>query len=200
MPIDRHRAKYSLSTDSHHPTHRPRMPDTPVIARFAPREWRTYRDLRLRALADSPDAFGSTLEAESGRAEADWARRLEEADARADLPLVAHIGGEGVGLAWGRLRDDEPKVAHLYQVWVAPEYRGRGVGQMLLDAAMAWARVSGARTLALDVTCGDSPATRLYVRAGFRPAGDPVPLRAGSSVSVQPMQLALDNEIATDTE
>ena len=33
----------------------------PVIRSFLSHEWRTYKNLRLRALADSPDAFGRTL-------------------------------------------------------------------------------------------------------------------------------------------
>jgi hypothetical protein len=33
----------------------------PEIRAFAPHEWRIYRDLRLRALSDSPDAFVRTF-------------------------------------------------------------------------------------------------------------------------------------------
>lgn len=35
--------------------------------RLGRHEWRVYRDLRLRALSESPDAFGSTSERESRR-------------------------------------------------------------------------------------------------------------------------------------
>jgi GNAT superfamily N-acetyltransferase len=79
---------------------------------------------------------------------------------------------------------------------VAPEHRGRGAGQLLLEAVLTWARAAGARDLALDVTRGDTPAVRLYARAGFRPAGDPKPLRAGSPLTVQPMRLALNDALA----
>lgn len=43
------------------------------IRRFKPAEWHTYKTLRLRALDDSPDAFGSTLEVELARALSSWA-------------------------------------------------------------------------------------------------------------------------------
>src|SRR5882724_11016768 len=93
-----------------------------------------HRDLRLRALADSPDAFGSTLAQEGVRPDTDWAHRLaSSADARVNLPLVAEMRGELVGLAWGRIDMSDPDVAALYQMWVAPTYRGRGVGRKLLE-------------------------------------------------------------------
>lgn len=168
------------------------MSPSPSVHRFAPHEWRTYRDLRLRALADSPDAFGSMLERESARSDAEWARRLEAgAQSSTDLPLVARFGQEAVGLAWGWTRDSEPDVAYLFQVWVAPEHRRQRIARMLLDAVVDWARERGAHYVALDVTCGDSPAMRLYTQAGFRPSGDPQPLRPGSPLLKQPMRLAL---------
>jgi len=55
------------------------MSASPAAHRFAPHEWRIYRDLRLRALADSPDAFGSTFERERDRPDAEWADRLARA-------------------------------------------------------------------------------------------------------------------------
>lgn len=95
------------------------------IRRFAPEEWCTYRDLRLRALAESPDAFGSTFAHERARPDAEWAARLDAgARSPAEAPLLAERDGEPVGLAWARLEEGAAGVARLYQVWVAPEHRG----------------------------------------------------------------------------
>lgn len=170
------------------------MAEVPSIRILAADDWRLYRDVRLRALADSPDAFGSTLGAEAGRPDAEWAWRLASgADVRVSLPLVAELGGALVGLAWGRIDASTPDVAALYQMWVAPTHRGRGVGQKLLETVIAWATAQNAAFLELGVTCGDSPARRLYERAGFKPLGEPQPLRSGSTLLAQLMRLALKN-------
>jgi ribosomal protein S18 acetylase RimI-like enzyme len=85
----------------------------------------------------------------------------------------------------------QPDVVYLYQMWVDPTARRSGVGRMLLDAAIAWATGASARCLRLSVTCGDTPAARLYAGSGFRPRGDPEPIRPGSRVMAQPLQLEL---------
>jgi ribosomal protein S18 acetylase RimI-like enzyme len=162
------------------------------VRRLAAREWQTYRELRLRALAESPDAFRSTLEEEAGYPEARWRERLAaDADSGSALPLVGELGRAPVGLAWGRIEPFVPDVAHVYQMWVAPEARGGGIGRMLLDAIVEWARASTARSVSLGVTCGDTPANRLYRAAGFVPVGVAEPLRRGSPKLAQPMTLRL---------
>src|SRR5688500_5691758 len=131
----------------------------PSVRRFGADEWRAYRDLRLRALADSPNAFGSTLEAEQGRSDADWAARLSAgADSEWSLPLVATDGDEMVGLVWGRIDPLTPETAYVYQMWVAPEARFLGCGGLLIEAVIAWARQARAECVALNVTSGDTPA------------------------------------------
>ncbi len=165
---------------------------TVTVRRFTPDEWGLYRDLRLRALQDAPDAFGSTYAHECQRADADWRTRLADGAASSrELPLVAEVDGEPCGLAWARLPDEEPAVAHLYQMWVAPERRGHGVGRALLDMAVEWARASGAHAMRLDVTVSNSPAVELYERAGFRPVGNPKPLRPGSTLLSRSLQRSL---------
>jgi len=167
------------------------MIHTPNIRTFAQPEWATYKDLRLRALADSPDAFGSTLAREQYLSDADWSGRLAGGANSWDLPLVAEVDGEPIGLAWGRIEKSNPDVANLYQMWVAPSYRRLGAGKMLLDAVIAWARAKNASYLELGVTCGDSPARRLYSRAGFEPVGQPQLFRPGSELLGQMMRLKL---------
>ena len=94
-------------------------------------------------------------------------------------------------MAWGRVQEADRRDVHVYQVWVAPEHRGRGVGQALLGAVIAWARESGVRQISLDVTCSNTAAMRLYARAGFLPTGEPEPLRPGSPLMKQGMRLEL---------
>jgi len=164
----------------------------PIVRRLEAHEWRRYRDLRLRALGESPDAFGTTLEGARQLSDAHWAERLASgAASERSLPLVVEEGDAFVGLAWGGIDPAAPGAAYVIQMWVAPEVRGLGCGAMLLDAIAAWARDAGARSVTLSATCGDTPAMRLYLRAGFQPVGDPEPLRRGSTLLAQPMRLDL---------
>jgi len=164
----------------------------PSVRRYEPDEWPAYKSLRLRSLAESPDAFGSTLEREQGFSDEVWASRLTDGVAAGtSLPLVAERDGSPVGLASGRIDPATPERADVYQMWVAPEARGAGIGAMLLDAVIAWARDSSASNLFLAVSCGDTPARRLYERAGFAAVGAPSPLRPGSQVEAQEMRLSV---------
>src|SRR5690606_6176207 len=103
---------------------------------------------------------------------AEWSARVASGTASGwDRPLTAQIGVRAIGLAWGKLEPTEPELAHVYQTWVAPAFRRLGVGRLLLEDLTAWARAAGAQHLCLSVTCGDSSAMRLYLRAGFKPNG-----------------------------
>lgn len=173
------------------------MPDgsggaAPSVRRFEAREWRAYRELRLRALANSPDAFGSTLAAEQDRPDAEWARRLKAGmDERSQLPLVVELDGSSIGLAWSRVDAADRRLAHIHQMWVDPACRRRGAARLLMNTIASWARSIDVQTLALDVTCDNVAATRLYREMGFVPVGEPEPLRPGSALLGQGMQLAL---------
>ena len=65
--------------------------------------------------------------------------------------------------------DEEVAVVHLLAV--APDERGRGVGDALVDGAKAAARARRARSLRLDVLAHNEPAVALYLRCGFTDLG-----------------------------
>lgn len=160
-----------------------------TIRPLAAAEWPIWRALRLRALADSPDAFGATLADAQARTDKTWQALLARTVASADhLPLVAEVDGQLAGLTWAQV---EGGIATVYQVWVAPEFRGRGIAQALLERAVAWARERGAAAVELDVTVGDTPAVRLYRRMGFVETGAAVPMASRDGLLEQAMRLLL---------
>jgi putative acetyltransferase len=70
-------------------------------------------------------------------------------------------------------RDPHPASRHVADLglMVAAEHRRRGIGTMLLDAAVTWARVAGVSKLELHVFPWNEPALRLYESFGFEREG-----------------------------
>jgi ribosomal protein S18 acetylase RimI-like enzyme len=173
-------------------------PSPPLIRTLEASEWAQYREIRLRSLADSPDAFCSKFAAEEALSPAVWTARLYAAAASTnDNPLVAELDGNIVGLLWAKVDAANDSIVNIFQVWVAPESRGRGVAAALFDEAIAWARRKNGQTLQLSVTCGDTSAVRLYARIGFENDGPPT-RREGSSLMEQSMRLDLASSPVVD--
>jgi GNAT superfamily N-acetyltransferase len=128
-------------------------------------DWRSVRDVRLRALEDAPDAFGSTHAREEGFSEADWTRRLSREDC---VTFLARLGDRTAGIAGGQ---QERASVELVSMWVDPAARGNGVARTLVEAVVEWARNVGEERVRLWVTAGNDSAYRLYERCGFVATG-----------------------------
>lgn len=140
---------------------------TPInVKRLAADEGLRLRTIRLRALADALDAFGTTYDEAVAQPLDSWTAQLQEI-----ATFVAVVDGEDVGLVRGAHDDLQPDAAWLISMWVSPEVRGQGVGEALTDAVVEWARNSGARRVLLDVGDHNQPAIALYARKGFEPNG-----------------------------
>jgi RimJ/RimL family protein N-acetyltransferase len=91
-------------------------------------------------------------------------------------PDAAVFVVEEDGEVLGRLslaRDPHPASRHVADLglMVSVRARRRGIGRMLLDEAVAWARSSGIRKLELHVFPWNEPALRLYESFGFEREG-----------------------------
>lgn len=136
------------------------MPST--LRRLEPGDWATWRDMRLAALSDSPRVFASSLAKEQSYAESDWRDWLDPARG-----LKAVVEGR-TGLVGAWVPGDRHGAVELYSMWVHPRWRGRGVGDLLVEEVLAWAGENGHPRVDLWVTEGNAPAERLYQRHGFR--------------------------------
>ncbi len=79
-------------------------------------------------------------------------------------------------------------VLDLAKMAVHAEARGRGYGDLLLEAAVDFARRAGARTLMLISNSGLEPALRLYAKHGFCQ----VPLQGSHGYARADVQMELD--------
>ena len=159
---------------------------------IASRDWPAYREVRLNALKDSPQAFGATWEQEAVLPEEDWsARTLASESGQSGRGFFAITRDEVCGLVWCLLSDSDPRIAHIYALWTAPSVRGQGAGRALLEQCIAWAKGKGVRNIRLSATKNESPAMLLYKSRGFYPVGEPEFLRPGSDLKTQKMELNL---------
>ena len=76
------------------------------------------------------------------------------------------LTGEMAGLCLGSLV--QSRVAHITQLCVGPNYRGRGLGRQLLSRASQEYRRHGCDAVSLTVTASNEGAIRLYESMGFR--------------------------------
>ena len=156
------------------------------VSAIGPDDWRLWRGLRLEALAEAPNAFGSTLADWSGERDTEtrWRARLTAVP----FNVVAYLDGKAAGIASGADTDEED-ARELISMWVAPFARGRGVADALVREVIRWTREQRAAKLVLAVVEDNARARRFYRRLGFLDAGAGYPAERGAVE--QPMVLTL---------
>ncbi|HEU4676143.1 MAG TPA: GNAT family N-acetyltransferase [Motilibacteraceae bacterium] len=125
-------------------------------------DWQVWRGLRLRALEEAPYAFGSRFTEWQDAPEERWRARLTEVP----LNLVGDYSGQPAGMTSLTAVDDAGD-AELISMWVAPEARGRGMGDALISSAVSEARRARAHRVVLWVVQDNRRAEQLYRRHGF---------------------------------
>ncbi len=142
--------------------------------------------VRLRSLADAPYAFGpGAFEEESALPDSHWhqlAAQVGGQDPQWRDRCASYVALDGDD-AWGTvtcyLCPQVPRRAWVSAAWVDPRYRGRGLGRLLVDAAIAWA-TARAHHLRLWVDDTNPSAVEFYRALGFVPTGENQPVSPGS--------------------
>jgi GNAT superfamily N-acetyltransferase len=150
-----------------------------------PDDWQVYRDIRLRMLRETPDAYGASYADEAAFPESLWRQRVTH-----PMLFLALNQEEVVGTATGLPAADG--TVEVVAMYVAPEARGRGCAGLLLDAVAASARQREAHRLLLRVTRGNRAASRCYTRYGFRPTGRAWPMERNPELTEVELGLELD--------
>ena len=129
-------------------------PLRPVLKpyRFDPRRF-------LPARPGTPEGYASFI-----------STQLEDLD---KAVLVAEVDGDAVGYAFAAVEGYDYMALRgpagvLHDIIVDPEHRGRGVGRLLLEAALAFFRSRGVPRVVLFTAEQNEAAQRLFASMGFR--------------------------------
>ncbi len=143
-----------------------------------PVEWAVWKNLRLEALQNSPESFGAVFAEEAQWSEAEWKKGLESGT------IFGAFSGDGLVGCAGFYSFDSIKKKHkgtLWGMYVQPQERGKGVGDMLVQAVIAHAKK---HVMQLHLACviTNVGAIKLYQRHGFLLYGtEPRSLRMGET-------------------
>ena len=141
------------------------------IEPISPKLVELYKSVRLRALKESPLAFGSTYAKESQLSEAEWQNRATRLNGVRSAGYLAIDDAVGCGIALGFVDENDETRAHLISMWVAPSHRRSGVGRSLVKEVVEWAHGRDVRDLILMVTSSNDSAIRFYQHIGFEKTG-----------------------------
>ncbi len=147
-------------------------------------DWPTYREVRLRALRDSPEAFVATADEEEQFDETQWRERM-----RRSYRLVAVLDDDVVGVV--SLLAESPQAndselhdlaaAEVFGLWVDPGQRGHGTPELLIDAAAQRARFHNRTHLVYWVGVDNARAVAFASGYGFRPTDSRRAARTGGA-------------------
>lgn len=142
--------------------------DAVVVELVTRGSWRTWRDVRLASLIDSPRAFWVRYAEAAERTDDEWRERADTAGPT----WLALDGDRPVGTVGLWHAPDQPgDEVFLVGMWVATVARGTDVATRLVGTALGAATASGYRRVVLDVAHENARARAFYARTGFRETG-----------------------------
>lgn len=138
-------------------------------------EAKIFRHVRLEALKNFPEGFGTRYEDEIGKTRIYFEEIIERGDS-ADIFFFGAFAedDELIGIA-GFVRENRAKTKHrgeIVSMYVKPEFHGRRIGENLLRALIEAAfEIEGIEQIQLTVVADNRAAVRLYEKIGFTTFG-----------------------------
>jgi len=139
------------------------------IRPLRPEDADSIRKLRLEALLDSPESFGSSYAEEREYPLQKFQNRLESG-----YTFGAFLDGKLIGMVTliPETKHKTRHKAHIYAMYVTPDQRGQGIGKKLVKEAIETAKqIDGIEQIVLSVVSSNNTAKQLYLSLGFETYG-----------------------------
>ncbi|MDP4489410.1 GNAT family N-acetyltransferase [Pseudoalteromonas piscicida] len=90
------------------------------------------------------------------------------------LVIVGEVSEQIVATGYVQIRASKQQLQHTQHgylgfMYVAPEHRGKGLNQEIMEHLIAWCKTQNVNDFYLDVYSSNAAAIRAYEKAGFTP-------------------------------
>lgn len=138
-----------------------------IIIGFPESRWEDYKEIRMKALKDVPQAFLDDIDRAENQPEKYWIDR-------AKTVTFAEVDNKVVGIVgfYQEERTKQKHIANVVGVYVLPEYRGMRIGYQLLNTVLEEIkRIKEIKVIQLGVVDTQKKAMKLYKSLGFVEVG-----------------------------
>lgn len=82
--------------------------------------------------------------------------------------MAREVDGPYVGYCVSTINDR--RVGEIDSLYLLPQFRGEGLGELLMEGSLGWLRAQGVNRIFLEVSEGNEEVFGFYARFGFFPA------------------------------
>lgn len=138
-----------------------------IFKKLDKNDWKDYRDIRLEALKNEPNAFGSNYEKYKKKDDVYWINILSLlGEKNSKSFLCAVLSGEKLVSIGGSYQDKNDEW-NIIAIYTKKEFRGLGAGSLLLGEMLKELKNRGVNKVFLRVNVERVPAISLYKKFGF---------------------------------
>ena len=130
-------------------------------------DWQILKDVRVRALKDSPAAFAESFEDCRNFNQSFWEGRASSDSTKATF--IAFEESTPIGMV---ACFSDGAIFNLVAMWVSPEYRGTGVSSELVNRVIEFAKSNRIPKIDLVVNESNKIASKFFKKLGFRMKDD----------------------------
>lgn len=134
-----------------------------VVRLTVEEDWEILKTVRLESLLDRPDVFSATYDTAEKYSQSQWRDRASH---KTQYQYILAIQAtRAIGIIGGT---QNPALEfNVVAMWVNPEFRGKGIADLLISAIKNLAISKGHSRIVLSVSPNNSRAVSLYSRHGF---------------------------------
>lgn len=139
-----------------------------IVKKLDKNDWGDYREIRLEALKNEPDAFGSDYSEYKNKEDSYWVDRLSLSGEENGRSFLCAVLDNNNFMSVGGAYQDENNEWNIIAIYTKKEFRGIGAGSLLLSRILEELKNRGIKEVFLRVNVERAPAISLYKKFGFK--------------------------------